>query len=48
MALTLLSTFVGYLYMKSNGNVSVLALVLSFIVNIFALTFFVCLLKDIT
>jgi uncharacterized membrane protein len=44
--LALLSTFIGYLYMKSNGNVSILALILSFLINIFTLTFFICLIKD--
>ncbi len=46
VALSLLSTLIGFLYMKSNGGVSVLALVVSFIINIFTLTFFVCLIKD--
>lgn len=45
MTLSLLGTLVAYLHMS--GSVSVLALILSFILNIFAVTFFVCLLQDI-
>lgn len=42
---SLIATFVAYLYMR-NESISVLALILSLIINIFAITFFVCLLKD--
>ena len=46
VTLALLATLVAYLAMHA-GSISVLALVLSFIVNLFAVTFFICLLKDI-
>jgi len=47
MTLSLCATIVAYFYMQSNGAVSVLALILSFVINLFVLTFFVCLLQDI-
>lgn len=42
-----LATLFGWIYMINNGKSSVLGLGLCFIVNLFVLTFFVCLLKDI-
>jgi len=47
MFLAFLSTLVGFLYMKNNGTVSLIALIIIFIISLFTLTFFICLLKDI-
>ena len=46
MLLASLATLGAWIYMVTNGKSSIIAVVSSFIVNLFTLTFFVCLLKD--
>ena len=42
-----LATLSAWIYMVTQRKSSILAVSMSFIVNLFVLTFFVCLLKDI-
>lgn len=48
ISLSFLATLLAFADMKTNGSVSELALILSFIINLFILSFCVCLLADIS
>lgn len=47
MSFSFFSTLIGYMYMKNNDDVSEIGLILGFVVSVFILTFFICLIKDI-
>jgi len=47
MFLASLCTLLSYIYMSNNEAISSLALLINFIISLFVLTFFVCLIKDI-